>query len=285
MEIWKRQLSLRRLQRSHRKPASISSGCSCRPGKRACPPARSASSSDLPSATLAFHLKELKHAGLVTFTREGRSLIYAAVYPAMNGLLGYLTENCCQGNPAACGVAAAPQTSEAKGRGMTPAQLSELPVVIIGAGPVGLAAAAQLLARGAKPLVLEAGPEVGHNIRQWGHVGMFTPWRFCVDRAAEALARGARLDASAGGRCADRRRSCRALSRAARRCACALHRTQRTRCRRHAQGRRQGAHAQGARICLSCCASQGPKGEHAPHRGARGDRCFRHLGLAEPDGR
>jgi thioredoxin reductase len=70
---------------------------------------------------------------------------------------------------------------------MTPAQLSELPVVTIGAGPVGLAAAAQLLAREAKPLVLEAGPEVGHNIRQWGHVGMFTPWRFCVDRAAEAL--------------------------------------------------------------------------------------------------
>lgn len=49
----------------------------------------------LPSATLAFHLKELKHAGLVTFTRNGRSLIYAAEYPTMNGLLAYLTENCC----------------------------------------------------------------------------------------------------------------------------------------------------------------------------------------------
>jgi DNA-binding transcriptional ArsR family regulator len=56
----------------------------------------------LPSATLAFHLKELRQAGLATFTREGRSLIYAAVYPAMNALLAYLTENCCQGNPAAC---------------------------------------------------------------------------------------------------------------------------------------------------------------------------------------
>src|ERR1700760_4877744 len=60
----------------------------------------------LPSATLAFHLKELKHAGLVTFAREGRSLIYAAKYPTMNALLGYLTENCCQGNPAACGLPA-----------------------------------------------------------------------------------------------------------------------------------------------------------------------------------
>ena len=49
----------------------------------------------LPSATLAFHLKELKYAGLVTFTREGRSLIYAAIYPTMNALLAFLAENCC----------------------------------------------------------------------------------------------------------------------------------------------------------------------------------------------
>jgi ArsR family transcriptional regulator len=61
----------------------------------------------LPSATLAFHLKELKHAGLITFTREGRSLIYAAIYPTMNDLLAFLTENCCQGHPAACGLPAA----------------------------------------------------------------------------------------------------------------------------------------------------------------------------------
>src|SRR5580698_6785805 len=49
----------------------------------------------LPSATLAFHLKELRNAGLVTCTRNGRSLIYAAEYPTMNALLFYLTENCC----------------------------------------------------------------------------------------------------------------------------------------------------------------------------------------------
>ncbi|MDR3536897.1 MAG: metalloregulator ArsR/SmtB family transcription factor [Acetobacteraceae bacterium] len=49
----------------------------------------------VPAATLAFHLKELKTAGLVTFTRHGRSLVYAAVYPTMNALLFYLTENCC----------------------------------------------------------------------------------------------------------------------------------------------------------------------------------------------
>lgn len=58
----------------------------------------------LPSATLSFHLNHLKHAGLVTFRREGRSLIYTAEFEAMNGLLGFLTANCCQGDPAACGL-------------------------------------------------------------------------------------------------------------------------------------------------------------------------------------
>ena len=59
---------------------------------------------DLPSATLSFHLNQLRHAGLVTFRREGRSLIYVAEYCAMNALLAYLTENCCQGDPSVCGV-------------------------------------------------------------------------------------------------------------------------------------------------------------------------------------
>jgi ArsR family transcriptional regulator, arsenate/arsenite/antimonite-responsive transcriptional repressor len=58
----------------------------------------------LPSATLSFHLNQLRHAGLVRFRRDGRSLIYAAEYAAMNGLLGYLTENCCQGDVLGCGT-------------------------------------------------------------------------------------------------------------------------------------------------------------------------------------
>ena len=58
----------------------------------------------LPSATLSFHLNQLRHAGLVTFRRESRSLIYSAEIANMNALLAYLTENCCQGDPAACGA-------------------------------------------------------------------------------------------------------------------------------------------------------------------------------------
>ena len=51
----------------------------------------------VPAATLSFHLKELASAGLVTQERASRNLIYRADYGRMNGLLGYLTENCCQG--------------------------------------------------------------------------------------------------------------------------------------------------------------------------------------------
>jgi glycine/D-amino acid oxidase-like deaminating enzyme len=60
-------------------------------------------------------------------------------------------------------------------------------VAIIGAGPVGLAAAAHVLERGLTPVVLEAGPAVGHAIRQWAHVQLFSPWEYNIDRAAERL--------------------------------------------------------------------------------------------------
>jgi DNA-binding transcriptional ArsR family regulator len=70
----------------------------------------------LPSATLSFHLNHLRHAGLVTFRRESRSLIYMAEYPAMNDLLAYLTENCCQGDGSACGVGACDQSTLVKPR-------------------------------------------------------------------------------------------------------------------------------------------------------------------------
>src|SRR5438093_7100213 len=60
-------------------------------------------------------------------------------------------------------------------------------VAIIGAGPVGLAAAAHVLERGLRPIVLEAGENVGHSVRQWGHVQLFSPWQYNVDRAAARL--------------------------------------------------------------------------------------------------
>jgi len=63
--------------------------------------------------TLSFHLAQLRHAGLIRMTRRGRSLIYAANYPAMNALIGFLTENCCRGDATACGVAVC-QPVEAK---------------------------------------------------------------------------------------------------------------------------------------------------------------------------
>ncbi len=61
-----------------------------------------------------------------------------------------------------------------------------LPVAVIGAGPVGLAAAARLLERGIEPLVLEAGASVGANLLDYGHVRLFSPWRFDVDPAIAA---------------------------------------------------------------------------------------------------
>ncbi|MBW0102088.1 FAD-dependent oxidoreductase [Pseudonocardia sp. KRD291] len=63
----------------------------------------------------------------------------------------------------------------------------ELPVVVVGAGPVGLAAAAELLERGLEPLVLEAGDSAGASVRQWGHVRLFSPWEWLVDPAAQRL--------------------------------------------------------------------------------------------------
>ncbi len=51
----------------------------------------------IPAATLSFHLKELLHADLVSQERSGRNLIYRAQFERMNALLGFLTQNCCQG--------------------------------------------------------------------------------------------------------------------------------------------------------------------------------------------
>jgi len=65
--------------------------------------------------------------------------------------------------------------------------LTRLPVVVIGAGPVGLAAAAHLLARGIEPLVLERGHHAGAAISAWGHTRLFSPWKHVTDAASVRL--------------------------------------------------------------------------------------------------
>ncbi len=65
--------------------------------------------------------------------------------------------------------------------------LDSLPIAIIGAGPVGLAAAANLIERGMTPLILEAGEHVAASMREWGHVRLFTTWSYLVDPATQRL--------------------------------------------------------------------------------------------------
>jgi ArsR family transcriptional regulator, arsenate/arsenite/antimonite-responsive transcriptional repressor len=58
----------------------------------------------VPTSSLSFHLAHLTRAGLLIQRRAGRSLIYSADFGGMNSLVAYLTENCCQGRPEACGL-------------------------------------------------------------------------------------------------------------------------------------------------------------------------------------
>ena len=68
-------------------------------GPAGMPASRIAEALGLPPSSLSFHLKELSHAGLVASRQDGRFIIYSANYETMNALLGFLTENCCGGNP------------------------------------------------------------------------------------------------------------------------------------------------------------------------------------------
>ncbi|QPC42770.1 FAD-dependent oxidoreductase [Kaustia mangrovi] len=63
----------------------------------------------------------------------------------------------------------------------------KLPIAVIGAGPVGLAAAAHLIQRGLEPVIFERGEHAATAVRQWGHVRVFTPWTYVIDSAARAL--------------------------------------------------------------------------------------------------
>jgi thioredoxin reductase len=82
---------------------------------------------------------------------------------------------------ACCSTQPRPENREPETR------LASLPIAIIGGGPVGLAAAAHLLAHGLEPVVLEAGPSIGTALLNWRHVHTFSPWRYNIDRACRAL--------------------------------------------------------------------------------------------------
>jgi thioredoxin reductase len=84
-----------------------------------------------------------------------------------------------------CGPAATTPDATASVAGQSDA--ADLPVVVIGAGPVGLAAAAHLAERGIAFTVLEAGDGPAAAVRQWGHVQLFSPWRYNIDAAARRL--------------------------------------------------------------------------------------------------
>lgn len=66
----------------------------------------------IPPSSLSFHLKELTHAGLASSQQAGRFVIYTAAFDTMNALLGFLTDNCCGGNP--CSPVCTPACSTEK---------------------------------------------------------------------------------------------------------------------------------------------------------------------------
>lgn len=68
----------------------------------------------VPASSMSFHLAQLAHAGLVSQRRQSRSIIYAADFAAMNGLMAYLTENCCAGADCAPDASCIPAVSLAK---------------------------------------------------------------------------------------------------------------------------------------------------------------------------
>ncbi|QDV67999.1 FAD-dependent oxidoreductase [Rosistilla carotiformis] len=128
----------------------------------------------------------------------------APVSPAADGAsccgpvpIGLNGDSCSPANetPAAscCGTADAAEPTSISNLAPLPkpavpsACESSLPVAIIGAGPIGLAAAANLVERGQKFVILEAGSQVAAGIRSWGHVRLFTPWSYLIDPAGQRL--------------------------------------------------------------------------------------------------
>ncbi|MEK3979709.1 NAD(P)-binding domain-containing protein [Psychrobacillus sp. FSL K6-2836] len=87
-----------------------------------------------------------------------------------------------QGNTGGCCVPAAKINLD-----VAKSSNKELPIAIIGAGPVGLAAAAHLANIGERFILLESGDSVGSNILNWGHVRLFSPWQYNIDKIAKKI--------------------------------------------------------------------------------------------------
>ena len=161
----------------------------------------------LPASSLSFHLAHMQAAEMVTQRRDGRSLIYTVNFECMDALMAYLQENCCKGvTTAAISGRARHARRSAREPGNVPTatgsagsgpsiDLVALPVAVIGAGPVGLAAAAQLALRDQRFVVFEQGATAGAAVAEWGHVTFFSPWRYVVDDGARYCSR------RPGGRC------------------------------------------------------------------------------------
>jgi ArsR family transcriptional regulator, arsenate/arsenite/antimonite-responsive transcriptional repressor len=88
-------------------------------GPRGYSPGEVADKLGLPGPTLSFHLKELQHAQLVISRREGRFLYYSANFETMNGLVSFLSENCCSLSDAGCDEQCVPAPATAKRRRST----------------------------------------------------------------------------------------------------------------------------------------------------------------------
>ncbi|MGZ3239521.1 MAG: ArsR/SmtB family transcription factor [Burkholderiaceae bacterium] len=73
-------------------------------GKDGMPAGVLASTLGIAPSALSFHLKELTHAGLIQARQDGRFIIYTANFGEMNALIGYMTENCCQGSESSCNI-------------------------------------------------------------------------------------------------------------------------------------------------------------------------------------
>ena len=162
----------------------------------------------------------------------------------------------------------------------------DLPVAVIGAGPVGLAAAAHLVERGFRPLVFERGRSVGAALLEWGHVRVFSPWRYNIDAAARGLLErtpAGALPIPTGCRPAARSSATILAPLAAAAGDRAESEARRDRDRDHPAGARQGFE-RGPRGC----AVRRPlrrRNRRAPRSCPGGDRRVRHLDAAEPDRR